>query len=100
MKSGFTQYIYSVGRQLFQQFSKIADKIHGAIAKTPLPRIAVIAMILILFVIMLPLVLALFVLAFLFKLTLVLLMKWMLNSRQFRARDDLIDTPKSPYSKR
>lgn len=99
MKSGFAQYLYSVGRQLFQEFSKVADKIHGVIAKTPLPRIAVIAMILVLFLIMLPFVLALFVLAFLLKLTLVLLMKWMLNSRHIRARDDVIDTPKSPFSK-
>lgn len=107
MKSGFAQYLYSVGRQLFQEFSKVADKIQGVIAKTPLPRIAIIAMILVLFLIMLPFVLALFVFAFLLKLVLVLMMKWMFNSRQFKTREDLINmqnntqnnTQKSPFSK-
>jgi ABC-type bacteriocin/lantibiotic exporter with double-glycine peptidase domain len=91
MKSGIAQYLYSVGRQLFQEFRKVTDLFHGIIAKTPLPRIAVIGMILVLFLIMLPLVLALFMFAFLLKVLLVLLSKRGLNSTQSVKSDGLIN---------
>ncbi len=68
MPSSASQYLYSVARQVLQEFRYWGGRAYAQLAKTPLPKIAIIALALLLFMTLIPLALTLFVLFFIVKL--------------------------------
>lgn len=70
MKSSTSQYLYSVFRQVAQEFRQIGQKIGTRLLGTPLPKILIICIALALFITIIPLVITLFVVFVLIKLLL------------------------------
>lgn len=70
MKSSTSQYLYSVFRQVSQEFRQIGQKFGMRLLRTPLPKILIICIALALFITIIPLVITLFVVFVLIKLLL------------------------------
>jgi len=73
MKTPFTQYLYSVLRQLSQEFRQFATRGAQASLRTPLPRIALVLMAILVLLSLIPFILALFIAFFVFRVFLGLL---------------------------
>lgn len=61
MKSSTSQYLYSVFRQVSQEFRQIGQKVGIRLLRTPLPKILIICIALALFITIIPLVITLFI---------------------------------------
>ncbi|MBC3884392.1 hypothetical protein [Undibacterium griseum] len=67
MKHPFGQYMYSVLRQLSQEFRQFASRAALASLRTPLPRIALILLALMIMLSLIPLIITLFIALFAFR---------------------------------
>ncbi len=68
MPNPTSQFLYSVARQVLQEFRYWGGRAYAFLAKTPLPKVAIIALALMLFVMLIPLALSLLLLFFIIKL--------------------------------
>lgn len=68
MPNPTSQYLYSVARQVLQEFRYWGGRAYAQLAKTPLPKIAIIALAILLIMMLIPLALTLFLLFFIVKL--------------------------------
>ena len=91
MKSNFSQYLYSVFRQVAQEFRQIGQKVGAHLMRTPLPKVLMVIIAIALLISIIPLIITLFVLFVLIKLFLAV---FVIGGGQgkTKARGDAINT--------
>jgi Flp pilus assembly protein TadB len=75
-------YLYSIGRQAFHEFQHYGKKAANRLIQTPLPRLFVFCMALLLLLVLLPLVVGLFVFFVLLKIVFTLIVIAVRNYRK------------------
>ncbi|MFZ6744101.1 hypothetical protein ACO0LC_12800 [Undibacterium sp. JH2W] len=68
MKNSASQYLYSVFRQVAQEFRQIGQKVGTRLLRTPLPKVLMVCIALALLITIIPLIITLFVVFVLIKL--------------------------------
>ncbi|PXX37976.1 hypothetical protein [Undibacterium pigrum] len=87
MKSSTSQYLYSVFRQVSQEFRQIGQKVGVRLLRTPLPKILVIILAIALLITIIPLIITLFIA---FVLIRILLKMISMSVRQNRGEDSSV----------